>query len=211
MEEAKAIEKGLEVTQDLYKGPIGRFLGNSFEAFIGDKMWFYRESKFLELQEKLGQKKITNFKTVSPAIGIPMLDYATLEDNENLQQYWANLIANAIDADFKSNMHRSFSKILSELEPVDAQIMEVVYKLKTNKLRGYLVNKEFLKKELGSNFGIEISLRNLLRLGLIKPGVVVIKSIMAGPEPMTAYKDINMFDITELGISFCKAVQDNRS
>ena len=52
---------------------------------------------------------------------------------------------------------------------------------------------------------VENSVRNLMRLGLFKPGTIE-GSMSFGEHAVSAYKDTEMFNGTGLGIAFHKAV-----
>ena len=70
-----------------------------------------------------------------------------------------------------------------------------------------LFSQSLLIGELQVDAGtVAISLRNLLRLGLMKPGVIRSDSMRVGNESTTFYKDIDLFSPTELGVAFHRAV-----
>jgi hypothetical protein len=53
----------------------------------------------------------------------PALDAASLEEDESMQQLWANLLANAADARHPGKILPSFPQILHQLRPSDAQFL----------------------------------------------------------------------------------------
>jgi hypothetical protein len=53
----------------------------------------------------------------------------------------------------------------------------------------------------------ENAVRNLIRLGLFKPGVVA-GGISMGKHAVSSYKDTEMFDVTQMGVDFFHAVND---
>jgi hypothetical protein len=60
---------------------------------------------------------------IPPRLAIPLLQKATLEDDETLQDMWAALIANAMDPRCRSGARRTLIDLLASLEPADAQAL----------------------------------------------------------------------------------------
>lgn len=122
------------------------------------------------------------------------------------------MLANAMNPQNNQYIGRNFVTILSEMNITDVKIFDVISKefyniARTNKLEEYLFSREKLSIALSlSERDIEVSLRNLLRLGCIKPGVMLDNGIRFGGSPLTVYKDTELFNITELGLDFFKAV-----
>ena len=56
---------------------------------------------------------------------------------------------------------------------------------------------------------VENAVRNLIRLGLLKPGVVT-GGISMGEHPVSSYKDTELFGVTGLGVDFFYAVNDGK-
>ena len=56
---------------------------------------------------------------ITPKFFVPIIQKASLEDDEYLQEMWAELLAHAHDGKFKP----SYISILNELEPLDAKIL----------------------------------------------------------------------------------------
>jgi hypothetical protein len=63
---------------------------------------------------------------VSPRLAIPLLQKATLEDDEILQDMWAALIANIMDPRFHAESRRTLIDLLAALEPVDAIVLRAI-------------------------------------------------------------------------------------
>ena len=60
-------------------------------------------------------------------ISLPLLEKATLVDDENLQKMWACLLANASHPGRASGVSQSFPTMLAGLSPRDAQFLEVFF------------------------------------------------------------------------------------
>lgn len=107
---------------------------------------------------------------------------AGLEENDDLQDRWAALLVNAANANFRSEVRRSYAVILEQLTPLDAHILDVLYSLPFEKsqhdgiataelpLRARV--KEGKEQELPPpSEEVIISLSNLTRLGCLRPGM----------------------------------------
>lgn len=129
-EVAKATSKAIEVSERL-----GRFLhkivGTSLEELGGtfsDWTKYYRYKNLLKLQEKVdslhSQRGIQgNTVQIMPRHAIPLLQGASEEDDESLQNMWANLIANSTDPVKRLKLKKVFIDILKSLEPLDARVL----------------------------------------------------------------------------------------
>lgn len=223
-EEAKAaqeIAKAAGKALDGF-GQLGEFLGRVFgdlvEDGVGvvtDKVRYYRVERTLLLRDKvekrLKDKGISATVPVPPRIGVRLIEEAAVSDTDELHTRWANLLANAMDPSFKGKVKRNYVSILSDIEPIDAQILDVVIKEYQSISEADRDKSLFDRSKLVVNLGsthddCEVSLRNLMRLGLIKPGVVT-GGISIGDHSVGSYKDTEMFAPTLLGIEFHAAVQ----
>src|SRR4051794_16792901 len=200
---------------------FGRFVDNTFGnaiknglGLIGDRLAYYRFERAIELQrkveERLKAKGVHSRKYVPVSFGFPIIEKATIEEDDNLQQLWANLLANSADPKYTGKITRNFISILADIEPIDARILDLV-------VRGYVELSDeqksstlFVLGKMSENTGItlsdcENSVRNLMRLGLLKPGTVQ-GSLKFGDHTVSAYKDTEMFGVTGLGMAFHRAV-----
>ena len=64
---------------------------------------------------------------IPDSIWVPVLEAASLQDDETLQERWANLLANAADPEHRTSVLPSFSPILSELTSPQARLLSVLY------------------------------------------------------------------------------------
>jgi len=97
---------------------------------------------------------------------IPLLEYASLEEEETLHDKWANLLANA-SKDSEEHKYVIFCKILSELTPYCALFLINLY---TKGNVDHITRKDIIKIENDLNLSEtegDFSLNNLLRLKLI--------------------------------------------
>lgn len=192
---------------------FGKGLSNAF-GMIGDKLAYLRFERAISLAEKtkkrLAERGVDQLRYVPVNIGLPLLEKASMEEDENIHDMWSNLLANAADPNYDGEIRKNYVSILSELEPIDAVIlMHIVIEYgrmtDSQKKEGLFV-KEKLATALGkSEDACDTPLRNLLRHGLIKPGVVS-GAVSIGEHLLSSYKDLELFQCTTLGADFYRAV-----
>lgn len=219
---AKDIAEAADTSVDAVKklalfldGTFGNAITNSI-GILGDKLAYYRLTKAIELQEAVDRKleaRGVEKRYVPVAFGLPIIEKATVEEEPLLQEKWANLLTNARDATYDKPIRRNFTSMLADMEPVDTQIFDIV-------VREYLGITEkdnkslFSREKLSNNTRIpgdvvENAVRNLMRLGLFRPGVVT-GGIWLGEHPVSSYKDTELFAVTGLGVDFFYAVNDGQ-
>jgi hypothetical protein len=59
---------------------------------------------------------------------LPILEYASLEDDDELQDLWASLLASAADPNFDGTLRSAFIDILKQLEVIDVHILQTIYR-----------------------------------------------------------------------------------
>lgn len=97
----------------------------------GEWVMTYRISRIASaLGKTVKQLKATgiNPKTVRPGLLFPILEGASWEDDENLHDKWANLLANAAKGDDEETVHVGFIEVLKQLSPQDALFLDNLYR-----------------------------------------------------------------------------------
>ena len=144
------------------KGLLNKFLGPAFEeagAMLGNNVRMFRlrqEIKLLRKAEQILKDRGLEPKAVNMRVLLPLLDAAVLEDNEDMAERWASLLASAADLTNQSTLEASFIEILKQLVPTHAFVLDVFYEqIKRDNLpseqwaeRGYVFSdlKGFLRK-----------------------------------------------------------------
>lgn len=189
-----AVEKAIDLVKDF----VEKFLGSSVEEaglFMSDNIKlrrFKNQIKILAKAQKIVADSNINIKQISLKTLVPLLEYSSLEEEELLQDKWANLLVNYIDSQSKYESS-IFPYILNQLSSAEAEDLE---RLRDNKL-SYL-----------SEGGFSGGLDNLIRLGLIEkmlPNLEVSerKSGLNEKKIVVSYsKRVSWYKLTELGISF---------
>jgi hypothetical protein len=133
-EVAKVADKALDQT-----AALGRFLhkvfGGGLEHFGGafnDWAAAFRQRNALRIADKMETihaKRKLEGKTipVPPRLAIPLLQQATVEDNDMLQDMWAALLANATDPERHISARRAFVHLLAAMEPNDAKVLLAIH------------------------------------------------------------------------------------
>lgn len=62
-------------------------------------------------------------------LAVPLLEAATLEEDDSLQDVWARMLVNATDADYGGDLTRSLIVILEQLSSLEVQLLEKVYSI----------------------------------------------------------------------------------
>ena len=213
-EVAKTTGKAIDAAREA-GGFIARFISGPLEQGIGifeDRLKYTRWERQIRLWKRadafLKQEGLSApTKAVPLKLAVPLLQAATLEDNDELQDKWAALLVNAANADCSFEIQRSFIDILEQLTPLEAKILDVLYSLPFEKsqhdgiLTADLPHSASIKGEKQDNFPapneeIVLALSNLARLGCLRPSMT-----WGGGE---SFGKINP---TILGRSFVRACQ----
>ena len=119
---------GLEAGVSAAKGLVERLFGPAADelgAMLSDKARLYRLKNTLRVlaktQELLSNAKIEGNQVPLRTL-LPILDGAAMEDDESLSAKWAGLLASA--AASPPAVHPSFPRILSELTPREAAMLD---------------------------------------------------------------------------------------
>lgn len=231
-ETAKATNNAIDLARDT-GGFFNRVFGGLVEDGVGvvaDKVKYYRMTRAIELAEKVeaihkvrGVSEET--KAVSPKIAVPLIENATLEDDDELHNLWAALLANAMDPNSRTVITRNYVTILKELQVFDARILNILFEeflrrhpeqYYSHDLSNTLFDKNFLKSITTEELEIEKSLLNLMRLSCIKPGVErqFFNSVIGredygsfGTDPKQ-YGGTDVFQLSVIGVELMKAVSN---
>lgn len=223
-EDKKSIKYSLiEVNIDIAKF-FGQMFGDTIAdgvGIIGDKLKHYRLNNAIKLHLKvLEDLKAKGFdpkdcRKIAAKIGIPLIENAALEDDDELHTLWSKLLANALDPNFSSDISIMHVSLLKEMMPLDVKILHVIFDEKkqifpTKGLDEVSFRRVNIAKFLNTDIDkIEISLLNLMRLGCIKGGNVKTEGIKFGGMPNTVYLGTEEIHLSALGFELCTAAIAN--
>ncbi len=186
-DESKAVKelaatagKAIDASQRL-GGFLSKVLGDAcchLGQSLADRAQVYRYENLLRLIDKVDaihEARRIESKSIPmlPKHALPILDHASLEDDETILDLWAGLVANSTDPNLKLEPKKLYIEILSSLDTVDARVLQY---LKTVPdyipMLGYVadsfVNAEKIAREIEvTEDDCLTSLSNLARNGLI--------------------------------------------
>jgi hypothetical protein len=185
-EEAKAVQEVAKTTGkalDIIKGSC-RYLvdifGESFKHLggtVADWARYYRYRNFLLIADKVAEIHRTRHLTgkpvpIPPQYALPLIEGASLEYEDSIQDLWAGLIANVTDPDRKFNLKKVYIEILRSLEPLDAKILQLLSGPEIDEMykkgKGIYLNTNEVARLLGENIeDVKISLHSLYRYNCI--------------------------------------------
>jgi hypothetical protein len=170
-EQAKAIQEALKTLRG-----IGGFLKQTFgtvpEDMIGllggDWLKARRMENFARIAEKAQRRlKLRNVTSTTPPrlpVLLPLINAAADEENDELQDLWARLLAAAADPARAKSFRAAFVDAAKKMDPLDAAVLKA---LPTSHFNPVIYRQ--LSGQLGvSTDEIEISIDNLLSLGFIR-------------------------------------------
>lgn len=187
---AKTTEKSIDAAREI-GGFISQYIGGPIEQAMGiwhDKLKYRRwENQIVLAQKATAFLKARGLggptRTLDLALAIPLLEEASLADEDALQDRWATLLANAADAK-SPEVRRAYVSILAEMTTLDALVLEKLFEadrefvpfehtpiaeLWTGELpdRAMVVRRGDEVKDGKAPLDVLLSLGNLARLGLI--------------------------------------------
>jgi hypothetical protein len=136
-EVAKTTGKFAEVAEKV-GGFVSKLIGpasNQVGGILEDWTRYYRYKNLLAIADKVeaihARRKLRGKTIPIPArVAIPMLESASLENDEVLQEIWAQLIANSTDPNFKEALHPGYAEIIKQMSPDEAIILISFLKMK---------------------------------------------------------------------------------
>ncbi|MET3392540.1 hypothetical protein ABIC33_003198 [Variovorax sp. 1140] len=196
-EEAKAVGEIAKTTGkaiDAAKatgGFIAKYIGGALEQGMGifeDKLkylrWERQHRLILRADEFLKRSGLqVPSRAVPLKLALPILQGATLEEDDDLQDRWAALLVNAANASFPGEIRRAYASMLEQLTSLDVRILDVIYSLPffdgmehgvtTDALpdSAELMTASYAQIASRPQEEIEVSLANLARLGCIRPSL----------------------------------------
>lgn len=133
-EVAKTARTGIEAAQG-FGSFVARVLGEPLETAVGlvsDRLKFVRFERQVRLADRytefMTQRRLSSQdQSVSPKIALPAIENASLEEDDELQDLWANLLASCHDKTLNGVVRSGFVDIIRQLEVVDVHILNYIY------------------------------------------------------------------------------------
>lgn len=204
-------KEGLKESFKTAKEFAGKLVSPALEeggGIIQDNLKLWRlknQINILLKAKKFLEDKGIDPKKVLPKTLISILENGSLDEEEEMQNKWAALLANA--ASSNHNTKQSFAKILNELSPLEARLLDKLFEEASKETGKKRFELNFSKDKIMEVFGIssdefDIIADNLFRLNLCQaPASHGGVSIGEFPIVLRTYKFISF---TPLGYSFVK-------
>jgi hypothetical protein len=157
----KLVDAALDVAKDALKP-----LAQNVVGLATDAVYEYRLRRFVTMRQKtlkqLSDGGVSELIEPPAAVAIPLLDAATLENREELQDLWASLLANLMDPAHCDLVRIEFVDTLKQLNPIDAKCLELLNTAvdSTQNPRNHLSG--LLSVDPGV---VQVALENLAKLG----------------------------------------------
>lgn len=143
VESAKAVQEVSKLAGKMIDScdEFGRFITDYADASLSvafgifeDKLRYMRWERQVRLMQRansfLAQEGFDKPTRVIPLkYAVPLLQAASLEDDDYLQDLWAKLIVNSVIPTNGALINRTLIDILERLSPVEAKILNVVYEI----------------------------------------------------------------------------------
>lgn len=211
-------KKAVEAADALAKPSL-----NQVGEILGDQLRYLRLKRALTIL-KNAQSKLADSGLEGVGINlkllVPMLEAASLEDDEDIQEMWTNLLANAASEDSDLQVEPAYVDILRQLSDIDVWMMAFLHhRTKRGPTDDFWKHygsgipeaKSKLARGGVSEDQVDISVDNLIRLRLATFAPVKLPGVdedsenpWAGPTAVQAHDGAGLF-ITQLGRSFMAA------
>lgn len=162
---SSTVEKGLDLAKEFLQSVMKPSLDEVGELFADKiKLWRIKNQvRNIEKVKAIVEKEGITTRAINMKVLFPYLDAVALEEDETLQDMWANLFVNYIDSE-KNLSLTVYPEILRQLSSREAEVLK------------YMKNNiSELPCELSSLNGYELpidEIANLERLGLIEMHII---------------------------------------
>lgn len=210
--EDKSIKAGIKGDQaaiaKFFSGIVPDFIKDGI-GILSDQVKLWRWSNQINIIKK-AQAKIEasglNKKQIPLKVLVPIIQNSSLEQEENMQNKWANMLANAATGNVE--VSPNYAAILNELSPTEVAILDKIYQ-EVNKESDYQKRKalQFDATKLRSILSVsdekmDLIIENLFRLNLLQSPAG--QGVMLGNFPF-ALRTTKVFEFTTLGYEFVRA------
>jgi len=191
-------------------GPLADEVGETFGIWA--RQYRVRQGlKMLQKTQRMLKEAGLAPQAVSPRLFLPILEHASIENDEDLHSRWAALLANASAC--PNSVHPSFVEILGQLTPDDAQVLHTLYDAsRTYPKVGDWTYSNYLAQEgrMTTVINPKESFQNLVRLGLIQPEYDIDRDLtklrLAGNgTPVLDAELESHYEVSEFAVRFVQA------
>jgi hypothetical protein len=180
---AKTTGKAIDASREL-GGFFSRVFGRSLEQLGGmgeDSLTYLRRVRQLRLAKRFEEirKELGFDGPIDPVdfkLGLPLIEAASIEDDDSLQDLYARLLATATNPDSKARARRAFVSILQDFGPLEVLLLDRIYAAPS--AMGTVVRTGGLRDRYAQDMDqsiappspeVELALWTLARAGCIEP------------------------------------------
>lgn len=170
-------------------------------GWLGDMIRYRREAHLAKVLMKAAEKVKESglpAHAVRDKLLRAVVEDGSMEDDQGMQERWATLLANAA-TDTKNKIRLAYPKLLAELEPKEALLLERLWEKTPNPDEEPF---ETVGYETTNDLVDQAGLYNLERLGLLK---WIWSTAATWDELSNGQVTLNGVQLTELGWEFVKA------
>jgi len=109
-----------------FLGPLATEVGTGL-GYVGTVLRMKLALSMMQKAAKMLAEAGIDPRPVAPKLFLPLLEHASLEDDDCLQKRWAALLANAADARSSTTVSSSFPQILSQLTADEVKLLDRIY------------------------------------------------------------------------------------
>ncbi len=123
---SELVEKVGGFVADVLKGPA-----DEISVIVTDKLRFVRWRRLDKMADEVNQilesKGVKDTRAVAPKLALPIFEDASLEEDQELQKLWNQLLANAMDPSFNSEIRYGFIDMIKGITGKEAQLINRFY------------------------------------------------------------------------------------
>jgi hypothetical protein len=213
-EEMLAMEKALEAAKD-YADKILSSPLEEIGGILSDTVGYWRLKNrvrlLLKAKKYLEENEIDPAK-ILPDVFVPLLEDGSNVENETLSNMFASLLASHLDSNKQENIHPSYTKVLSQLSPLDAVMMIEFRSHASDAMyrdigpKGHVLSVIDIAKHTNTLKKITyLSCLNLERLGILEHVGYRAPEGHPIPDMFEDSIDHQLYRISEYGVRFCDA------
>ena len=168
---------------------FGATLGEGWSALVGiasDRLVYARSVSRLRLVDKFKEECKRrgidgSGREVAPAFLVPLIEAASLETDDDLQNVWSVMLANAVDAGSDIEMRTAYVSMLSQMTHLDVTILSALDVVSKEHPETRQLATDLLPNAVGLGHSpgigaavredVQVSLANLSRLGCLHPAM----------------------------------------
>lgn len=193
------VETGCRLIETVSGEPL-RVLGDMLADNLYMRQWRGRIKMADRAQEILDADGVAP-RVLPDGFLSPLLYHAGWTGDDEIAELWARLLAAGIAAD--QHQHPGFVGVLSQLSPVDAQLLNLAAKkAMAEDSRSFSVSEDCANQDLGIDSPIyQVSISNLQRLGLLEGKF---SHVLAGP----VFVGLTFTDFGQFFCDACRVQED---